>query len=88
MTYYYKLGKIPHKRHIQFRQTEGSLYHEELIGIHGFSGIKSLLYHLHPPTQVQKILLESKVNISYEELAPLRHRHLRAATVAAGGGRY
>ncbi len=85
MAYYYKLGKIPHKRHIQFRQPDGSLHHEELVGIQGFSGIKSLLYHLHPPTEVQKILLESKVDIAYEEPATLRHRHLRAATVAAGG---
>ncbi len=84
MTYYYKLGKIPHKRHTQFRQNDGSLYHEELVGTHGFSGIKSLLYHLHPPTQVLKILPGSKVNISLEEQTFLRHRHLRAAKVAAG----
>ena len=46
MTYYYRLGDIPHKRHTQFRQSNGSLYHEELIGVHGFSGVQSLLYHL------------------------------------------
>ncbi|NEP01266.1 MAG: homogentisate 1,2-dioxygenase [Symploca sp. SIO2E9] len=85
MTYYYKLGNIPHKRHTQFHQTDGSLYHEELMGTLGFSGIQSLLYHLHPPTQIQKILLESKVDISYEELGPLRHRHLRTVTLAAEG---
>ncbi|MDJ0618802.1 MAG: homogentisate 1,2-dioxygenase [Calothrix sp. MO_192.B10] len=85
MTYYYKLGNIPHKRHTQFHQTNGSLYHEELMGTRGFSGIQSLLYHLHPPTQMRKILLESKVDISYEEPGPLRHRHLRTATLAAAG---
>ncbi|NET08085.1 MAG: homogentisate 1,2-dioxygenase [Symploca sp. SIO2B6] len=85
MTYYYKLGNIPHKRHTQFHQTDGSLYHEELMGTLGFSGIQSLLYHLHPPTQIQKILWESKVDISYEELGPLRHRHLRTVTLAAEG---
>ncbi len=84
MTYYYKLGKIPHKRHIQFRQPDGSLYHEELIGMRGFSGVQSLLYHLRPPTQIQKILLERKVNVSYEESSPLCHRHLRTATVESG----
>jgi homogentisate 1,2-dioxygenase len=85
MTYYYKLGNIPHKRHTQFRQPSGSLYHEELMGIRGFSGIQSLLYHLHPPTQIQKILLKGIVDIPYEELGPLRPRHLRTATVVSGG---
>jgi homogentisate 1,2-dioxygenase len=85
MTYYYKLGTIPHKRHTQFRQPDGSLYHEELMGIHGFSGVQSLLYHLHPPTQIQKIWLERMVDIPYEEQGALRHRHLRTATSAAGG---
>ncbi|NET54474.1 MAG: homogentisate 1,2-dioxygenase, partial [Merismopedia sp. SIO2A8] len=36
-------------------------------------------------TQIQKILWESKVDISYEELGPLRHRHLRTVTLAAEG---
>ena len=85
MTYYYKLGKIPHKRHTQFRQADGSLYHEELISTIGFSGIQSLLYHLHAPTQVERIVLEKPRKILYEESAPLHHRHLRTKTVAQGG---
>ena len=85
MTYYYKMGTIPHKRHTQFRQPNGSLYHEELMGIHGFSGIQSLLYHLHPPTQIQKIGLEKTVDIAYEEPGSLHHRHLRTANVEPGG---
>ena len=55
MSYYFKLGQIPHKRHTQFRQQDGSLYHEELMGLRGFSGAKSLLYHLRPPTEVSNI---------------------------------
>ncbi len=85
MTYYYKLGKIPHKRHTQFRQPDGSLYHEELMSTRGFSGIQSLLYHLHPPTQVERIVAEKAQEILYEESASLRHRHLRTKTVAEGG---
>ncbi len=85
MSYYYKLGNIPHKRHTQFRQPDGSVYHEELMGTHGFSGVQSLLYHLRPPTQVQKILLEKKADISCEDPGPLRHRHLRTAIAAKGG---
>lgn len=79
------MGSIPHKRHTQFRQPNGSLYHEELMGTRGFSGIQSLLYHLHPPTQIQKILMEKTVDIAYAEPGSLHHRHLRTATVAAGG---
>ncbi len=85
MTYYYKMGKIPHKRHTQFRQPDGSLYHEELMGTNGFSGIQSLLYHLHPPTQVERIVVEKPESIVYEESAPLRHCHLRTKTLAEGG---
>ena len=85
MTYYYKMGTIPHKRHTQFRQPDGSLYHEELMGTRGFSGIQSLLYHLHPPTQIQKIVMERTVDIPYAEPGSLHHRHLRTATVKAGG---
>ncbi|MDJ0691000.1 MAG: homogentisate 1,2-dioxygenase [Xenococcaceae cyanobacterium MO_188.B32] len=85
MSYYYKLGKIPHKRHTQFRQPDGSLYHEELMGTRGFSGIQSLLYHLHPPTQIQRIILDRQVEIAYEESSPLRPRHLRTNTVNSGG---
>ena len=52
MSYYPRRGEVPHKRHTQFRQPDGSLYHEEVMGIHGFAGIQSLLYHLRPPTAI------------------------------------
>lgn len=85
MTYYYKLGRVPHKRHTQFRKDDGSLHHEELMGIHGFAGIQSILYHLHPPTRVRKIDVETKVAIEYEEQGALRHRHFNSAPVPEGG---
>ena len=83
--YYFKLGEIPHKRHVQFRQSDGSLYHEELMGIHGFAGIQSILYHLRPPTRVRKAEIVRTVEIDYEEQEHLRPRHFRSAGVAAGG---
>ncbi|RYZ48086.1 MAG: homogentisate 1,2-dioxygenase [Sphingobacteriales bacterium] len=55
MAFYYKLGTIPHKRHVQFRQPDGSLYSEQLVGTLGFSGVSSLLYHKNPPTKVLRI---------------------------------
>ncbi len=85
MTYYYKLGDIPHKRHVQFRQPDGSLFHEELMGIHGFAGIQSILYHIHPPTQVREVDVAANVHIEYEEQQHLRHRHFRSQMVEEGG---
>lgn len=55
MPVYQRLGKIPEKRHTQFRKADGSLFHEELFGTIGFDGISSLLYHHHRPTQVKEI---------------------------------
>lgn len=55
MPFYHKLGKIPPKRHTQFRQEDGSLYHEQLFGTIGFDGMSSNLYHVHAPTRVKAI---------------------------------
>ena len=85
MTYYYKLGKIPHKRHTQFRQPDGSLYHEEVMGIHGFAGIQSLLYHLRPPTEIKHIETMGSAEITYEPAGALRHRHFLTADGPKGG---
>jgi homogentisate 1,2-dioxygenase len=85
MTYYYKLGNIPPKRHTQFRQPDGSLYQEEVMGIHGFSGIQSILYHINPPTAVRQLEVAEKIEIPYEEQGALRPRHLRSAEIEAGG---
>jgi homogentisate 1,2-dioxygenase len=52
MPYYRQVGEIPPKRHTQFRQPDGSLYKEELMGQEGFSSDSSLLYHRYPPTAI------------------------------------
>ena len=54
MPYYQRVGLVPAKRHIVFRQPDGSLYHEELFGTEGFAGLSSLVYHLYPPTRVKE----------------------------------
>src|ERR1700722_3471565 len=74
MPYYHSLGHIPHKRHTQFRKTNGELYAEELFSTEGFSGDYSLLYHYHPPTNV--ISVDKTVDVS-AKIAPeqsLKHR--------------
>src|SRR5215831_12372876 len=55
MPFYHKLGKIPPKRHTQFRQPDGSLYSEQLFSTEGFSSVSSLLYHCHPPTAIRSV---------------------------------
>ena len=52
MPYYRSVGELPRKRHTQFRQPDGSLYTEELMGQEGFSSDSSLLYHRHAPTAI------------------------------------
>ena len=83
--YYYKLGNLPHKRHTQFRQADGSLHHEEVMGIHGFSGVESILYHLRPPTQIRNMEVLCRVELTYEDMGPLRHRHFKTAATRDGG---
>ena len=55
MPFYQKHGTIPKKRHVVSRQSNGNLYHEELVGTEGFAGMSSLVYHLHPPTMVKEM---------------------------------
>lgn len=56
MPIYHRLGKIPQKRHTQFRKPDGNLYYEQLFGTVGFDGMSSLLYHVHRPTMVKEVL--------------------------------
>lgn len=52
---YIQQGNIPHKRHTVFKSPEGNYYYEQLFGTEGFSGVSSLLYHIHRPTQIKSI---------------------------------
>ena len=55
MPFYHKLGKIPHKRHIQFKKPNGEFYYEQLFGTIGFDGMSTNSYHEQRPTQVKSI---------------------------------
>jgi len=76
MPHYVSLGKIPHKRHTQFRKPDGTLYSEQLFSTEGFSNDYSLLYHTYPPTQI--IHTDEPVNVMPEvaEENMLKHRCL------------
>ena len=85
MPFYYAMGKIPHKRHTQFRKPDGGLYSEELFGEEGFSGVESLLYHQHPPTRVSKIARQGSVCRDEWRQEQHRHHHLKTADAPQGG---
>jgi homogentisate 1,2-dioxygenase len=85
MPHYIKMGRIPHKRHTQFRKEDGNLYYEQVMGTKGFSGIQSLIYHINPPTQVKKAVKICDVSYEYEEKDALKHRHFLTRNIEAGG---
>ncbi len=55
MPIYHKLGNIPQKRHVVFKNEKGQHQYEQLFGTEGFHSHSSLLYHVHRPTQVKEI---------------------------------
>jgi len=74
MPYYHKLGSVPKKRHTQFRKENGTLYSEQLFSTEGFSNDYSLLYHVHPPTQIIKTDKGVSVAPNIAEEKMLQHR--------------
>ncbi len=85
MSYYHKLGQIPHKRHTQFRKSDGTLYREELMGLEGFHGVQSILYHHFLPPRVVKAELISDASVHYAPFGAIRHRALATQDLADGG---
>jgi len=86
--YYHRLGKIPPKRHTQFRQPDGNLYKEELVSSEGFSGIYSNLYHIHPPTRIRELQDSVAFGPKKIEDYALKHIHLNTSKVIATGDDY
>jgi homogentisate 1,2-dioxygenase len=88
MAYYHRLGQIPRKRHTQFRQPDGSLYAEQLVGTLGFHGVSSLLYHQHPPTQIKQVGEPRPTGVKLLKDRPLSPEHLRTLAQISTGGDY
>ncbi len=81
MAHYTSLGSIPHKRHTQFRKPDGSLYSEQLFSTEGFSNDSSLLYHVHPPTQIIKTDTPISIAPQIAEEKMLKHRSFEGFNV-------
>jgi len=86
--YYHRLGNIPHKRHTQFRQPDGSLYKEELVSSEGFSGIYSNLYHINPPTRIKALKDPVRYGPKIIQDYALRQTHLNTSMVTTTGDDY
>jgi len=84
MPFYHRLGRLPPKRHTVFRQEDGRLYNEHLMGTLGFSGPASLLYHIHPPTRILTSRLLGNCQLEADPDPALRMRHFRLHALAAG----
>jgi homogentisate 1,2-dioxygenase len=74
MPHYFTLGKIPHKRHTQYRKPDGSLYAEQLFSTEGFSNDYSLLYHCYPPTDIIRTDEPVDMTPKVAEEKMLKHR--------------
>ena len=85
MPYYFHLGKLPPKRHIQFRRPDGALYSEEVFGTEGFVGPTTTLYHINPPTQVTGWKALYSTQVEYVETDSMRMRHLKTMPLKAKG---
>jgi homogentisate 1,2-dioxygenase len=84
MPFYQRLGDVPRKRHVQFREN-GTLLSEEVMGLEGFTGNESILYHLYSPCRVMD--LAGFEPIVRDEWLPEQHahRHLTTYGIDAAG---
>jgi homogentisate 1,2-dioxygenase len=81
---YHRLGQVPPKRHIQFRDN-GRLLVEEVLGFEGFSGNESILYHLNSPCRISEVGdFEAIENTEWVPDAHV-HRHLVTGPIEADG---
>jgi homogentisate 1,2-dioxygenase len=75
--FYQRLGDVPRKRHVQFRD-DGTLLTEEVMGLEGFSGNESILYHLTSPCRIRE--LGDFEPIERDEWVPDAHAHRHFVT--------
>lgn len=79
MPYYRRVGDIPRKRHTVHRPASSANGRaaEELMGVAGFAGASTLLYHRNSPSALVRIEDAPSVEPRFDENHPLRPHHLR-----------
>ncbi len=85
MPHYRSVGEVPRKRHVQFRQPDGRLYAEELMGEEGFSSDSALLYHRELPTRIVNAVSAGSSDVALEAPEVLLPRHLQTPKLPTGG---
>jgi homogentisate 1,2-dioxygenase len=85
MPFYRSVGEVPRKRHTAFRDADGALYHEELMGAEGFSAESVLLYHRHSPSAIVRADDEGSHDDNLRANVPLLPRHFRTTEIDDGG---
>src|SRR6478609_766148 len=84
MAHYRRIGEVPPKRHTQFRNAEGQLYYEELMGEEGFSSDSSLLYHRGVPSAIVGSEVWELPDQARTPNHPLKPRHLKLHDLETG----
>jgi homogentisate 1,2-dioxygenase len=84
MPHYRSVGDVPRKRHVQFRQPDGRLYAEELMGEEGFSSDSALLYHRELPTRIVNAVASGSSEVALSAPEVLLPRHLLAGKLPTG----
>jgi homogentisate 1,2-dioxygenase len=81
---YQRLGEVPKKRHTQMWD-DGRLLTEQVVGLEGFGGNYSIMYHLQTPCRVKAV--GPFEPIAFDEWVPDAHQHhlLATADLPAGG---
>ena len=85
MPYYRSVGEVPRKRHVVFDDGDGGYFHEELMGIDGFSNSSALLYHRWSPSAIvgaEAVAVDRPALTANDPLLPM---HLRTGALPAGG---
>jgi homogentisate 1,2-dioxygenase len=84
MPFYQRRGEVPAKRHTQLR-TNGTLLTEEVVGLEGFTGMESILYHVNSPCRIAE--LGEFEPFERTEWVPEAHahRHLETIEIEPGG---
>ncbi|MGH3465402.1 MAG: homogentisate 1,2-dioxygenase, partial [Kribbellaceae bacterium] len=86
MSFYRQIGQVPPKRHTQFRQPDGSLFYEELMGEEGFSSDSSLLYHRGVPSAIVGSRVWELPDLTTMANHPITPRHLKLHDLFKGEG--